>query len=199
MSLPEDTLALVAVPADLLPPDEGARVPLIQDYELGGVALNDSSQGLQVKNWRIRLVGNEVRISADPYASETVLFSETGITELSLAFNQNMAPNVAYVALGITKLYWYSTALGAMTTTTFSSDIYSPFLTMDDKRSVATLLNWNDVLMFYLRSDLLCYRQQRESFGTERVLQTLSGTSGFIAKVGMNKGLRVQIEIGGLA
>ena len=51
MSLPAGGLSSSVVAADLLEPDNWRRPSLLVDYELGGVALNDPSQGLQVQPW----------------------------------------------------------------------------------------------------------------------------------------------------
>jgi len=198
MSLPQDILSTPAVPADLLPPDNVGRTSLIESYEQGGVDLNDSSQGLQVKIWRARLVGGNIWVSGYPYSIETLLISDIDITELSLSFNQNMTPYVAYIAGGQAKLYYYNTSMGSMDTMILDPSISSVYLTMDDKRAVATQLNWNDVLLFYIRSGLLCYREQRESFAVERVLKTVVGLFPYIVKIGMNKSLRLQIELASL-
>lgn len=195
MSLPEEVLDLTATLGVILPPDSLGRSSLTVDYEQGGIALNDGTQGLQIQDWRIQLVGDEVRVSHEPYADETILFTEAGITELSLSFDQNMNPSIAYVANGRAKLYYYDTALESMTILTLAADVRSPFLTMDDKRGVATELNWNDVLLFYLRSGFLYYRQQRDSFSIERVLHEVPWEKARIRRAGMNDGLRVQVEI----
>lgn len=198
MSLPGDALPNTVAAVALLSPDDIGRSARVIDYELGGIALNDGTQGLQVQNWRARLVGTEIRVAPDPYTTETVLVTAAGITQLSIAFDQNMNPVVAYVQNGLTKLYWYSTALEAMTTTTFAADVRSPFLCMDDKRNAASLLNINDVLLFYVRTNRLCYRQQRDSYNTERTLAWFDGAAVTIKKAGMNYGLRMQVELVGL-
>lgn len=198
MSLPGDALPNTVAAVALLSPDDIGRSARVIDYELGGIALNDGTQGLQVQNWRARLVGNEIRVAPDPYTTETVLVTGAGITQISIAFDQNMNPVVAYVQSGLTKLYWYSTALEAMTTTTFAADVRSPFLCMDDKRNAASLLNINDVLLFYVRTNRLCYRQQRDSYNTERTLAWFDGAAVTIKKAGMNYGLRMQVELVGM-
>ena len=198
MSLPGDALSATAAPSALLSPDILGRPSRVIDYERGGIALNDGTQGLDVQDWRARLVGNEIRVAPEPYDTETTLLTLAGITELSLAFDQNMNPAIAYLQLGQAKLYWYSTSLGAMTTTILDADVRSPFVCMDDKRAAATSMGINDVLLFYLRSNRLCYRQQRESYGTERTLAWFEGSSVTIKKAGMNNGLRMQIELVGM-
>jgi len=198
MSLPLDALApdLVGAPGALLAPDDIGRPTRVQDYELGGVALNDASLGLQYQKWRLRLLGTDLRLSPEPYTAETTIIIAAGITECSLAFDQNMNVSVAYVALNQAYLYWYDTALANYTTTTLDVDVRSPFLTLDDKRDGTN--NRNDVLLFYIRTNRLCYRQQRDRYTIERTLAWFDGSQVTIKKAGMNDGLRMQIELVGL-
>ena len=196
MSLPGNALSVPARPGQLLAPDNLGRPLRTTDYELGGIALNDPSQGLQVRNWRLTLVGNEVRVAGDPYTTETVVFTETGITEVSMAFDANMQPAVAYLAFSIAKLRWYDATVPGYDTVILPSDARSLVLVMDDKRDSAAA--YRDVLLFYIRTNRLCYRQQRERFFTERTLCWFEGNAVSISKAGMNDALRMQIELVGL-
>lgn len=194
MSLPAGGLVVTTVPSGLVAPDSLVRSPLTLDYELGGVAVGDTSQGLSSTTWRARVVGSEARLSAAPYTTETVLITVAGITEVSLAFNQSMAPHLAYVSAGVAKLWWFDTAVSAMATMVMASDVRSPFLTLDDKRSIAGASN--DILMFYLKGNSLYYRQQRDRFQTEYLLKAFTITVAGINKVGMSTGIRLHVEIG---
>ena len=195
MSLPRNRLAVVASPGELFSPDDLGRPNRTIDYERGGVGVSDGSQGFDVRDWRARLVGNNVVIGYMPDGPETTLFSDTGITQITLTFDQNMRPSIGYVAFGIGKLWWYDSAIPGQTTTVIGPGVKSPFLTLDDKREGMSAVN--DMLLFYFIGSRLCYRQQRERFNTERTLRWMSGTRLSIAKVGMNKSLRLQIEIAG--
>jgi hypothetical protein len=197
MSLPGESLEVAAPAALFLVPDDLGRPTRALDFERGGVALNDASQGLNVTNWRARVSGNDVLISEEPYSSESVLITEPGIIDISLSFDQNMRPTLAYRVGSDCKLYWYDAALPGQTTTTFSG-ISSPFLALDDKRDVATAIASNDILFFYINGSNLCYRQQRDRFNTERVLRTFAGGGVSIKRVGMGAGLRVQVEVTGI-
>lgn len=200
MSLPGDAMPNIAPPVALLAPDSLPRPSRVVDYERGGIGLNDPSQGINVRNWTADLDGNEVRVyPSDNEGAAVVLFSDAGISQLSLAFDQNMRPAVAYVAFNQAKLYWYDTALGAVTTTILGPDVRSPMLSMDDKRDFASTANTNDILLFYIRSNRRCYRQQRERFQTEHTLAWFEGTKLSINKAGMNVGNRMQVEIVGLS
>jgi hypothetical protein len=157
------------------------------DYERGGVALRDASQGLDVKDWKLRFVSPEVRISADGVA-ETVLFSEAGITEVSLAFDQNMNPVVAYVQTGTAKIRWYDSLAEAQVISTLPAGSVSPRLSLDDKRALQS--GTSDVILAYVRDDALYFRAQRDRFEVEYLLKEAVG--GLLVRIGMNTIGRLQ-------
>src|SRR3970040_525386 len=76
----------------------------IRDYEYGVIALSDASQGMFVQLWTIQYSGANVQVHSPSSIEPTVLFTATGVTDLGLAFDQNMFPTVAYVQDGECKL-----------------------------------------------------------------------------------------------
>ena len=189
MSLPNNILYLATEPVTFLAPDHLVIKPLI-DYERGGVAINDASEGTNAYNWKIAYTGSEVRLSREPYSDFTVLFTTPGITEIGFAFTQNMAVTVCYVQDGLTKLYWFDTQISQYVTTEFPS-VTSPKLAMDDKREYSSSIS--DILFCYLRAGNLCYRQQRDRYNTERVIVATQATK--IRRIGMTTGLRFAVEL----
>lgn len=194
MALPGNELSTVAIKGDFLLPDRLGRKSKVEDFERGGVALNNPTDGLDVRDWRIRILGTIARLGPYPEGPEIDLFFDAGMTEISLAFDQNMRPAVAYIANGVTKLFWYDTALAAQTTTSFGGGLRTPFLTLDDKR--ASQSSANDILFFYLVGTTLRYRMQRERYQTERTIYTGLLPNAQIKRVGMGTNLRLHIEIG---
>lgn len=193
--IPQQVLSTTLVPGTYVHGDEHAFSPL-QDFEPGGVGLSDASAGLFVKLWRLRCInGNDLLISADGVA-ETVLLSRPGtVTELSLAFDQNMRPAVAFVEDGAAKLYWYDSLAEDFTITTLAAGVANPRVTMDDKR--ATQLAANDIILGYLRSGSLYFRAQRDRYTVEYLL-TASPPDGALRRISMNNRLRLQFEFGPL-
>ncbi len=186
MALPEGDLSTTPVVSPLLQPDENPRLNLLEDFERGGVALNDPTQGLDVRDWRVWSDGESIWVApVDSLMSTTLLYSGTGITEVSLAFDQNMRPTVAFVEAGTCKLQWFDSLINDVTVTTFAGAT-SPMLSLDDKRSIAS--ETNDVILAYLRAGNAYYRQQRDrytieylmgsAFGAVRILQMGMGTNG---------------------
>lgn len=166
------------------------------DYEMGGVAVGDASQGLQVRTWKAWVAGGQVLLAPWPeLAPVTALFAADDVSELSLAFDQLMHPTVAYVQGGSTKLYWYDTAVPGQVTTSFPDASY-PAVFLDDKRAVMVQKGSTDVLFFYLRAGGLYYRQQRDRFTVERVLApVLVSNVSRIESVGMGVNGRVQVRL----
>lgn len=196
MTLPLDRLAKTYDIGELLSPDSIYRRNKLIDYELGGIALQDPTSGLEYQEWTLELVGNDVTIypSSSPGSSQ-VLFTATGINQVSLAFDQNMRPVVAYVAHGQAKLWWYDTVPQQVVTTTLDPDVRSPVVSLDDKRQSA--FSRSDVLLFYCRGPQLMYRQQRDRYNTERLLKSFPGNQISIRRAGMSTRWRMQIEVVG--
>ena len=169
---------------------KGNSANTLVDYEQGGVGLNDPSEGWQVKLWTLQYISPDVIVSA-PGVSPTVLFSRTGITEISLAFDQNMNPFVAFVENGRAKYWWYDTVTSQQTFSDLSVDAINPKCTLDDKRPLQSATN--DILLIYKRGTNLCMRVQRDRYETEYVLR--EGVGQTIDSVGMGQNYRLQIRL----
>lgn len=195
--LPNHILSVTPVFGYYLPPDDLDPNPIL-DYEMGGVALFDASQGMMVRTWYTRLVidgvteTNAVFIGAAD-VPEVMFFSGLTISEVSLAFDQNMNPFLAFVEGGQAKFYWFDAALPGYTTTTLPVGSRSPKCCLDDKRS--TQIAASDILLFYMRGTTLYYREQRDRYLIE---YTLAGSLGGqdVLMCGMSRVNRVQIAIG---
>jgi hypothetical protein len=188
--IPEQRLSSVIKYADFYPPDDIDPPNSLTDYEMGGRALNDPSAGLRDRVWTaVADEGGAVRVSAAG-VFETLVFTAPGITELSLAFDQNMRPFFAYVQDGQAKFRWYDTVLGANRITNLAAGDRWPRCTMDDKRLSATQQNMSDVILTYVRDGDLYYRQQRDRYENEYLLH--EGVPGRLLRVGMNKINRLQ-------
>lgn len=189
MSIPSASTTAVYAPFQI---GDSNTVTNLTDYEYGGVSLYDGTQGLLVKLWKMQVVGSDVIISENG-ANSQVLFTESGITEISFTFDQNMNPFVAYVAGGTAKYYWYDSSIPGYTTTNLPSGSTNPRATFDDKRASQILLDKSDIVLGYLRAGNLYVRVQRERYLTEHLFQ--SGVTGKLVKIGMNNKNRLQFMI----
>lgn len=189
--IPGDSLSSSPVYSPFLYGDS-LSVSAIRDYEMGGVALNDPSEGLNIKLWRLDVSGTHIVISENGANPQNII-TGSDITEASFAFDQNMRPVIVYVQNGQAKLYWYDPTIPGVTTTTLASTVKSPRVAMDDKRTQTTLLGQNDVILAYIRSNNLYFRMQRERYLTEHLLQ--STVNGLLVNLGMNTANRLQFEL----
>lgn len=152
----------------LLPVDK------LQDWEMGGVALNDPSAELFVQVWKFTLevdpsTGDSTVFTEAPGAPKTLLFTGSYITEIAGAFDQNMNPVVAYMESGTPKFWWWDPTAGAMVHTTLPTGCFDLRCSLDDKRRFN--ISESDVLLCYIRGGSLYYRLQRERYLTEHLLQ----------------------------
>ena len=93
--IPEDRRSTVDMPSRFIVPER--KSPYV-DYEWGGVALNDPSQGLMVKVWTARYDPRSAALYLSaPGVDQFLLFGRPGISEIGLAFDQNMNPFVCFV------------------------------------------------------------------------------------------------------
>lgn len=143
--------------------------PLTESWENGGVALSDPSEDLTKYVWKAWTDGTTITVKRDDLDTYHVLLMDSNITEIDLTFDQNMRPCVAYVANGISKLYWYDTQQSNQVIDEYP-DIRNPRVSLDDKRrfNVAN----SDIILAYQKGDTLCYRMQRERFTVEHILAT---------------------------
>lgn len=169
---------------------QGERgVPLV-DVELGGVALNDSSAGLKVKLWTLRYEAGDFIVSADG-VPDTVLFSAPDVTQLALAFDQNMAPFVAYMEAGQPRFRWYDARVTGYVVVDLPADCVDLRACMDDKRLNQRAAS--DIILAYLRGTNLYYRQQRDRFAVEHLLA--SNLNARLLAIGMNTANRLQFQL----
>jgi len=192
--MPQNVLSTSPEPASFLPPDDQTTSPTF-DYELGGIALQDSSQGLQVQTWTFTLDTSTgtVSVSAPSLGSPVVLFTQAGTTEISGTFDQNMNPCVSFVQGGVMKLWWYDPVAHAQTFLSFSGSYTNPRVAMDDKRGLETLLGTNDIILAYVNAGNLCTRMQRDRWTIEYILGAVPIGFG-LTKIGMNRGNRLQFQ-----
>ena len=193
MALPESQFTPEPVEGNFLAPDDRARTSLLVDYELAGIAIGDPSRGLQYQVWEARVAGGVIQTRPEGSGAWTDITSASDITEIALAFDQNMRPQVAYMAGGICRFYWYDADSAAYVTSTFAGAT-SPVVAMDDKREAEVGLN--DVVLFYLSGGNVIYRRQRDRYGVSYLMEAVPSGTTRIIRWGMTDQLRFQLEFG---
>ena len=171
-------------------------VNFLEDFARGGIAFQDASQGIDVQDWQgfVREDGIYISPLAAP-EQETFILTDTRITEMTLAFDQLMNVAIAYKANGMTKLHWFDTISNMMITTEYPG-AESPFVVHDDVRNLQVNLGRSDVIFLYILDGWLRKRIQRDRYGVEYDLLDLDGQANRIIDAGLNKNLRLKIDLG---
>ena len=200
--IPNQSLISPTIIASYFSPDDLANTSLV-DYELGGVGLDNSSQGLEYQTWTLNVLGSAAATSVSlsaPNTPATEIFARPNITWARLSFDQNMSPVIAFIDQGGPTLYWYDSSIPGNTFTLLATGSTYPCCTLDDKRNIQTRLGNNDVIVAYVKNNNLYYVQQRDRYATEYVLYTNLTpliSNAFLNKVGMDTDRRLLFEIGG--
>ncbi len=201
--IPDESLSDNPVLGQWLSPDDKGYAPL-EDWELGGVALFDVSQGLQYQAWKLVLEGNDLVVYPQVTGPRQVIYTvEDGsrVDAIALSFDQNMNWT-ALVYTDDTKEtfhYWYDSSTPGYRISVYT-DMISARLTLDDKRPEQLRTGGTDVLLAYLKVNpetdgmALWYRQQRDRYGVEYLLGDFP-TATSLGRVGMNSVGRVQFEL----
>ena len=182
MALPNNEVSVDAQPAPLLNPDNIAYSPHLV-FERGGVNLQDTSEGNISYVWRGRYRDNRIEIERDGIETIPILSGLHDVDSIDIAFDQNMNVVVAYDIFPNSYLYWFDNSVSSYQTLTFNN-CRSPRVSLDDKRT--QFLNASDVIFAYIKSNGdLAYRQQRDRYLIERVINTGLPDSLYLEKIGM--------------
>lgn len=206
MSIPENTLsseviagAFSGVRSLSYRPDE--------DYEDGGIDIQDPSKGLTFQPWRGWIEADEDTMESKVYLESQntcprLVYTGYNITEISFTFDRNMNIALAFVEDGEAKFYWYDTVTASMITTSLGSGVITPRVTHDDKRDFNS--SGSDVILAYMRDGALYFKQQRDRYTIEydptvdvpepqrtKYRAAIADTVGLV-KIGMNSKLRLQ-------
>lgn len=163
-----------------------------QDWELGGIALNDASEGLLHQLWHFTLeidpdTGEGSVYVEAPEVAKTLLFFGMDISEIAGCFDQNMNPFVAYTQGGLPKIYWYDSTVPGQIHTTLASGAIDLRCSLDEKRFYGVAES--DIILSYIRDGELIITYQRDRYEVEYVL---AENVERLISMAMNKGSRMQ-------
>ncbi len=190
--MPDNVLSTTPVPAPLLQPDSWSKSTYL-DFEKGGIAISDPSQGLDSYTWKVWIDNGNVfcnRIDLDDDEAHYLFFVEDA-RNLGLAFDQNMNVAISYQLGPVCYLYWYDSTVSNYVTTKFPG-CRSPGITLDDKRNGQS--SNSDILLFYIKLDKLYFRMQRDRYLIEYHLYDLP-TDYELTRVGMGTNNRIQFVL----
>lgn len=161
------------------------------DWEYGGIALSDSSLGLQYQAWSSEYKDNSIILTPQMVGDPETILTKPGIVQHSFSFDQNMRWTVAYtLANGAVEHVWYDSASAGYVTSVYNSGELSPRIILDDTRD--TQRTASDNLLFYMKDGGLYMRIQRERFLIEHFLVQGDVSETLLTKVGMTNRWRLQ-------
>ena len=195
MAIPQGRLSTEVVEHKFVPPDERTFYALIS-YELGPVAVGDTSLGLLYQTWRVDWDGitGDVILTPETVGDPVIALMVEGLLYITFTFDTSGRISFAYTTTTSSYLYWYDSSLGMTVTTDLGSNVVTPSISLDDKRTTQNTAN--DMILWYTKDTgstwTLYQRLQRDRFSVEYEMATgLLG--GNLMNVGMAEGLRVQI------
>lgn len=189
--IPDNTLSSTPQIRSFLPPRDGEVLPL-ESREFGGVAIEDGSQGLQVKIWTMVYEDGDFIIEADDVAPAVVLSGVPDVDEFQFTFDQNMRVFITYMQEGNARYWWFDSLTASQTTSTLPAGSRDVKCTFDDKRNIR--VPDSDIILSYMRGDSLYFRAQRDRYTVEYLLSDqLAGKR--LRQMGMNRGLRMQWDL----
>lgn len=163
------------------------------DRALGGIDLQNTSEGYSYQVWEIYYEFNKIKIKGLTTQVVYELLEIANVTELSLAFDLSMNVSFTYVVNGLSYLRFYDAFIQEFTTLALT-DCRSPRMVYDDYRSMQT--NTSDMICAYINKLTLklCYRMSRDRFTIEYPLADVQENARLI-RVGMTEGLRLQFKL----
>jgi hypothetical protein len=183
---PNNELSDVPVASQLLPPDN-QRSSDLEDFEDGGVGIQNPSAGVSGHVWRCYMSDSDVMLQRVGLSPQ-LLFNQPGVRELAFAFDQNMRHNVAYrLADGRIYLRWFDSVASGYVVTDMGLG-KNPRMALDDKRIAQSAAS--DVVLAYIRDGQVLYRLQRDRYGVEYVAAFGLASNLRLTNIGMGTNWR---------
>lgn len=190
--IPYNTLVLTDGYTRLVEPESLKKTGLV-DYEKGGVALGDSSEGLNKYNWELNVVSKTKAMLHKEGTTPIQVFTyPSKPLDVAFCFDQSMNIVLAWQDSEFNiYLRRYSGSINAFETINLGSG-KCPRLTLDEKR--AEFIQNSDIILAYITNKSLVYRVQREGFNTIHVVEEEMLASQRLARIGV-KGFRLQMVL----
>ena len=168
-------------------PYNDAYTPLTQNV-LGGISIGDPSHGRTYQTWTVNYNGTSINISPSTGGIAYTLV-ESNVFSVSLAFDNNMSPVIAWMTTGGANLYYYNTVTESYNTTFFPG-VLSCRVCVDDPAEFYNASS--DVIFGYTLGGNLYYRQQRDRYATQYLIGASTKT---LIRMSLSTGNRLQFEL----
>lgn len=190
--MPQNKLSQVTVYYVWRGPDQ-ADPGVLVDTDMGGIALNDNSQGLDVQLWTFTAVDNQVFVAAANTGGDTLLLTATAgkIEEVLGTFDQNMQPMVAYRVVDQWYYWWFDAVTHGFITSQLPVGTSSCRVAFDDRRRDQSPNS--DILLFYTLNANLYMRMQRDRYQVDYLLR--ASVHATLLRADMNAINRMQLKM----
>ena len=189
--IPENRFSLIPVTGILTNP---LSLDRLVGYCYGPVAVQDPSQGFLVKVWTVWVEGLSVYIGAGDVAPILLFTRSTRIYNVSLAFDTNANPCVAFQEAGLSYLYWFDPVPNTYVFFQIPGSSTYPYITRDDPR-IFNQAN-ADVILGYVSGQALKFRQLRDRYTIEYDPTVGAGgptvAADILYYIGINSALRLE-------
>lgn len=184
--IPDNTITSAPIISNFAYLEGQPYKPLYQQV-MGGVALNNPTLGRLVQTWSVEYISGAIEIRS---SDGTLVFSMTqpNVQTISLAFDNNMSPVLAWVTTGGANLYYYDT-ITASYITRFFAGVDSCRVAVDDPRDFYNTKS--DVIFGYTLFGVVYWRQQRDRYEIGR---TVGATGQPLIRMGPSLGNRLQFQ-----
>ena len=156
----------------------------------GGVDISDPSAGRLGYQWECRYRNGNITVRRMDRSTIDLTITTPPVYMVGMAFDNNMAPVIAYQSGSISYLRYYSAQASAYTTIQMTGTS-SCRCTVDDPRPFNN--SGSDVVFAFTRGGQLIYTLQRDNYTTEYVV---GNTTKRLLRLGPSKGLRLQFGLG---
>lgn len=160
-------------------------------YEIGGVRLQDTSQGLLSHVWELSHKQGKFLLRREDEANSLEILSVGNVDNFDFSFDQNMSIVIVWELNQKGYIYFFDTQLNGYNTKKFEN-VRTPKVTLDDKRN--TQIHQSNVLLTYVNGNNLCIRYQNERFNNEYILKQYNKPI-YLWRVSMNKHSRIAFHI----
>lgn len=164
------------------------------DFELGGIALSDPSQGLKVQAWRMDYNPFSGQFSLTNSLGHTqVIHNEAEVVQCSFCFDQNMNYALVYTTSGGgVYLIWFDSSIPGYTTTALGQ-IFSPRVTLDDKRRLG--VPKSDIILMYALDGAIYQAYQRYRYANPAKYTDGYSSNLRIVNAGMAENMRILTQL----
>lgn len=188
--LPQNVTTPAVTASAFTAPRDRVYDPMVSYHE-GGNTLYAAAPSRRLKVWKADYAAGFIRVTPeDESLPPNNVVAVANVTSISLAFDANMFPVLAYCENGTFKLRWYNAAASDISITELVG-VTAAQIAVDDLRP--ELIGRDDIILAYTKGGNLYWAMQRDRYTVEHLIGPVSGR--VLQRVGMTAGMRLQFEL----